>query len=246
VSWLSAGDWRNLAAAWPRLAYVRLGGGQGCSEEAFKALHLILPGISQPAAAAAPAVADSWEDAASSDDGEQQQQQQQQQQDAPGRGSSSGSTDGSASSSSSSQLRQLQALIWPDAPPEAVELVQRRCPRVLINPPPLKADPLTGQLPPRQLNPAVALDEPCMALVDVAGALQGARDAAAGSDAAARVARSAQPQSEHIADRFVAAYMARHRRLQAVEAKLAAAEERRALRSSHALRTLHAWYDRSD
>jgi hypothetical protein len=59
------------------------------------------------------------------------------------------------------RLKQLQALIWPDVPSAAVELVQQRCPRVLINPP-MRPDKLTGEMPPREWDPQQALDEPYM------------------------------------------------------------------------------------
>jgi hypothetical protein len=59
------------------------------------------------------------------------------------------------------RLKQLQALIWPDVPSAAVELVQQRCPRVLVNPP-MRPDKLTGEMPPREWDPQQALDEPYM------------------------------------------------------------------------------------
>jgi hypothetical protein len=134
---------------------------------------------SAPAAAAA-AVADSWEDAFASDTEDDHATIQPQQQDVSqhagpdniSRRSSSSScggmqADGPAASSSSAaggssgRLKHLQALIWPDVPTAANDLVQQRCPRVLINPP-LKPDKLTGELPPREWYPESSLDEPFM------------------------------------------------------------------------------------
>jgi hypothetical protein len=56
-------------------------------------------------------------------------------------------------------------LVWPDVPPEALQLVQQRCPRVLVNPALLLPGAATGQVPPAEVNPEVALDEPLMQLV---------------------------------------------------------------------------------
>jgi hypothetical protein len=61
-------------------------------------------------------------------------------------------------------LKELRVLVWPDVPPEAVQLVQQRCPRVAINPA-LLPDAVSGQLPPPEVDPRVPLDAPAMALV---------------------------------------------------------------------------------
>jgi hypothetical protein len=133
---------------------------------------------SAPAAAGA-AVADSWEDAFANDSEDDRAVMQPQQQavsqhaspDSISRRSSSSSCGGtqadglaaasrSAAGGSSDRLKHLQALIWPDVPTAAIDLVQQRCPRVLINPP-LKPDKLTGELPPREWYHE-ALDEPLM------------------------------------------------------------------------------------
>lgn len=137
------------------------------------------PDASSAPAAAAVAAAESWEGAFGSD-AEEDVTTQPQQQDAPqpagpdsiSRRSSSSSCGGmqadgpaaassSAASSSSGRLKHLQALIWPDVPTAAIDLVQQRCPRVLINPP-LKPDKLTGELPPREWYAEEPLDEPLM------------------------------------------------------------------------------------
>jgi hypothetical protein len=46
-----------------------------------------------------------------------------------------------------------------------LQLVQQRCPRVLVNPALLLPAAATGQKPPAEVDPAVALDEPLMPLV---------------------------------------------------------------------------------
>jgi hypothetical protein len=57
-----------------------------------------------------------------------------------------------------------------------------------------------------------------------------------------------QPEEQvvHIADKFRQAYIDRAKRLKEKERRLAAAEERKQLRASHALRTLDAWLDERD
>jgi hypothetical protein len=62
------------------------------------------------------------------------------------------------------RLKELRVLVWPDVPAEALELVQRRCPRVAVNPS-LQRDVVSGQLPPPALDPAVALDAAAMDVV---------------------------------------------------------------------------------
>jgi hypothetical protein len=52
---LSAGGWKQLARAWPRLTILRLGGTAAATSEAVKALQHILPGILPPQPAAASA-----------------------------------------------------------------------------------------------------------------------------------------------------------------------------------------------
>jgi hypothetical protein len=64
----------------------------------------------------------------------------------------------------SSRLKHLRVLVWPDVPAAAVELVQQRCPRVLINPT-MKCNPVTGRFPPIELDGSRALDEPYLQLV---------------------------------------------------------------------------------
>lgn len=153
------------------------------------------------------------------------------------------SSSSSSGFSTSSRLKHLQALIWPDVPSAAVELVQLRCPRVLINPQ-LKPDKLTGAPPPREWDASIALDELFMQSV-TAAALDAASDDAVASMAAA-AGRSQQDDKEpvvHIADKFRQAYVDRARRLKEKERRLLAAEEREQLKASHALRTMHAWLD---
>jgi hypothetical protein len=62
------------------------------------------------------------------------------------------------------RLRELRVLVWPDVPPEAVQLVQQRCPRVAVNPS-LLPDAVSGQPPPPEVDPCVPLDAAAMALV---------------------------------------------------------------------------------
>jgi hypothetical protein len=115
-------------------------------------------------------------------------------------------------------------------------------------------------MPPREFDPHTPLDEPWMVLVGP-GALKGSGHPLAGGAAAtAGSLRGSRPGSGggsssaaeggevvvHMADRFKQAYLERHQRLMAVQRKQAAAEERRALRSSHALRAMDAWLDRDD
>jgi len=256
---ISAGGWRQLAQLLPQLQVVRLGGTSVCSEEALKALPHILPGVPPPphkAAAAAssnaPAApaADSWEDAFASSDSEAEQDDLSAVPAAATgnrRRSSSGSSNeqhpGGSSNSSSGRLRHLQALIWPDVPSAAVELVQQRCPRVLINPA-LEPDKFTGELPPREWHPE-ALDEPFMALVTPAALETASYEDVAAMAAAAAAGQGRQQQEPvvHIAERFRQAYIDRARRLKEKERRLQAAEERKQLKASHALRTLDAWLD---
>lgn len=135
------------------------------------------------AEAAAGVVADSWEDAFASDSEDDQGAAAVQTGPAQGSihsrspGCSSSSSEGevldarqcsgtpasggstTSSSVGGGRLKQLQALIWPDVPSAAVELVQQRCPRVLVNPQ-LRPDKLTGELPPREWDPLQPLDGP--------------------------------------------------------------------------------------
>lgn len=69
--------------------------------------------------------------------------------------------------------------------------------------------------------------------------------ASAEAVAAMAAAGHTQQQQEvvHIADKFRQAYIDRARRLKDKERRLAAAEERKQLKASHALRTLDAWLD---
>lgn len=172
----------------PHLEVVRLGGSAECSEAALKALPHILPGVPPPphkAAAAAKlptgsggpsapstpqeaAAADSWEDAFASDSDSDEGPQTAQHNAAAAADSSSCrpqpewySAAGSMAAGSGGRLKHLHALIWPDVPSAAVELVQQRCPRVLVNPV-LQPDRLTGEAPPREWDPAKPLDEPRM------------------------------------------------------------------------------------
>jgi hypothetical protein len=172
----------------PQLEVLRLGGSAECSEAALKALPHILPGVPpspHKAAAAKPsagsngasvssappeaAAADSWEDAFASDsDSDEGTQTVQHNAAAAGADSSScrpqlegQSEAGSIAAGSGGRLKHLHALIWPDVPSAAVELVQQRCPRVLVNPV-LQPDRLTGEMPPREWDPVHPLDEPCM------------------------------------------------------------------------------------
>jgi hypothetical protein len=208
---LSAGGWKQLARAWPRLAIVRLGGSAAASSEALKALPHILPGIRQyqPAAAAAGGTAaaaaaavggvtaaagstsadavallaaavaaaedeqglGSWEDAFASDSEQddehfnsadavlQRSATPSQQED-----SSSKHVQQQATAAADCRLKELRVLVWPDVPPEAVQLVQQRCPRVAVNPS-LLPDAASGQLPPPEVDPRVPLDAAAMALV---------------------------------------------------------------------------------
>lgn len=128
---------------------------------------------------------DSWEHAFDSDTEEeasslshfastgtssQQQQQQREQHDSTAsNSSSSGNLQPSARIAAAAvlqdcRLRHLRVLVWPGVSAEAVQLVQQRCPRVVINPA-MKPDAVTGLLPPREVDPSVALDEPLMELV---------------------------------------------------------------------------------
>lgn len=68
---------------------------------------------------------------------------------------------------------------------------------------------------------------------------------AAMATAAAAAAQAAQQQEPvvHIAEKFRQAYIDRARRLKEKERRLAAAEARKQLKASHALRTLDAWLD---
>lgn len=168
---IAAGAWRQLAAAWPGLAVVRLGGCSTCSEAALKALPHILPCISHAdsnstagkeggggRADAADVATDgpsSWEDVASSDSDSEPDQA------------------ASAAAAPSGRLKQLRALMWADVPDAALALVAQRCPRVLVNPPVRRADVASGRLP-AELDAAVPLDEPLMALVGPAALQVGA------------------------------------------------------------------------
>lgn len=63
---------------------------------------------------------------------------------------------------------------------------------------------------------------------------------------AAMAAGQGQQQQEpvvHIADKFRQAYIDRAKRLYEKERRLAAAEQKKQLKASHALRTMHAWLD---
>lgn len=243
-----------------------------CSEEALKALPHILPGIPPPphkAAAAAAcsrqqqaeaavpapaaAAAASWEDAFASSDSEDEDEagcstrsscsgSEQQHQWSTASGSKGAAAAGGGSVTASGRLKHLQALIWPDVPSAAVELVQQRCPRVLINPE-LKPHKLTGELPPRAWDAAVPLDEPCMQMVTAAALEEAGADAVAAMAGAAGHGKQQQEPVVHIADRFKQAYIDRAKRLKEKERRLQAAEERKQLKSSHALRTLNAWLD---
>lgn len=72
-------------------------------------------------------------------------------------------------------------------------------------------------------------------------------EAVAAMAAAGHTRHQQQQQQEasvvHIADKFRQAYIDRARRLKEKERRLAAAEERKQLKASHALRTLDAWLD---
>eukprot|EP00882_Tetradesmus_deserticola_P013664 GHRQ01014511.1.p1 GENE.GHRQ01014511.1~~GHRQ01014511.1.p1 ORF type:complete len:318 (+),score=180.58 GHRQ01014511.1:325-1278(+) len=300
---LSAGGWRQLAAAWPRLAILRLGGSAAASSEALKALHHILPGIlpQQPAAAAAAAAAGkaaghsavgsapavgtslgstaaatdwpttitaavgagvvaaaeddaglgSWEEAFASDPDQEDE-------DCNNTGAASQhcitayqQEDSCCASSARSsrhvqqhqqppaavdcRLKELRVLVWPDVPPEALQLVQQRCPRVAVNPS-LLPDAVSGLLPPPEVDPGLALDAAAMALVGPQ-ALQDMREEGCSS--------SSQPDAPvmTVADRFRAAYVEQAARLRDKERRLWKAQQRRQLRSSHALRTVNAWLD---
>jgi hypothetical protein len=66
---------------------------------------------------------------------------------------------------------------------------------------------------------------------------------------AAMAAGQGQQQQEpvvHIADKFRQAYIDRAKRLYEKERRLAAAEQKKQLKASHALRTMHAWLDEQD
>jgi hypothetical protein len=193
---LSACGWRRLAAAWPHLTILRLGGSAAASAAALKALPHILPGLPQPAAAAAAAQGSgepgryvdaaaavdcscSWEEAfdseadtlqrSSSNSSRNKQSQQ------PAAHSSSDArrhqpTSTAAATAAESwtadcRLQQLRVLVWPDVPSEALQLVQQRCPRVLVNPALLLPGVVPGQVPLAEVDPEVALDEPLMRLV---------------------------------------------------------------------------------
>jgi hypothetical protein len=73
-------------------------------------------------------------------------------------------------------------------------------------------------------------------------------EAIAAMAAAGQGAQRQQPEEQvvHIADKFRQAYIDRAKRLKEKERRLAAAEERKQLRASHALRTLDAWLDERD
>lgn len=76
-------------------------------------------------------------------------------------------------------------------------------------------------------------------------ALQSASSEAVAAMAAAGAAKHQQQQEPvvHIADKFRQAYIDRARRLKEKERRLAAAEARKQLKASHALRTMDAWLD---
>lgn len=271
---ISAGGWRQLAQVCPHLEVVRLGGSAECSEAALKALPHILPGVPPPphkaaaAAAAQPpagsgrasvpsapteaAAADSWEDAFASDSDSDEGAQTSQHNAAAADSSScrpqpeGQSEAGSIAAGSGGRLKHLHALIWPDVPSAAVELVQQRCPRVLVNPV-LQPDRLTGEMPSREWDPVQPLDEPCMQMV-LPEALHTASAEAVAAMAAASHTRQQQQQEAvvHIADKFRQAYIDRARRLKEKERRLAAAAERKQLKASHALRTLDAWLDEQE
>lgn len=82
----------------------------------------------------------------------------------------------------------------------------------------------------------------------LAEALQSASAEAVAAMAAAGAAKQQQQQEPvvHIADKFRQAYMDRARRLKERERRLAAAEARKQLKASHALRTMDAWLDERD
>ncbi|WIA11231.1 hypothetical protein OEZ85_011358 [Tetradesmus obliquus] len=271
---LSAGGWRQLARAWPRLAILRLGGSAAASREALRALPHILPGILPPgvagaapagdaadasastaaggaaAAAAAAAGVDclgSWEDAYASDNEQDEEDATTaaHQTDAQQAGDFSQSSTctpqqqhqaaaAAAAAAGDCRLKELRVLVWPDVPAEALDLVQRRCPRVAVNPS-LLPDAASGVLPPPEVDPRVPLDGPAMGLVGPA-ALQ---------DLPEEGCSSCQPGAPgpSIADRFRAAYIEQAARLRDKERRLWQQQQRRQLRSSHVLRTLNAWLD---
>lgn len=74
-------------------------------------------------------------------------------------------------------------------------------------------------------------------------ALHTASAEAVAAMAAAGHTQQQQHEVVHIADKFRQAYIDRARRLKEKERRLAAAEERKQLKASHALRTLDAWLD---
>jgi hypothetical protein len=79
----------------------------------------------------------------------------------------------------------------------------------------------------------------------LAAALQTASEEAAAAMAAGQ-GRQQQEPVVHIADKFRQAYIDRAKRLYEKEKRLAAAEQKKQLKASHAMRTMHAWLDEQD
>eukprot|EP00775_Hariotina_reticulata_P011201 gene11201-11351_t len=236
---LAAGGWRQLASAWPHLTVIRLGGsglqlggdegGAADWEEAFAsddegaADKVASPAVGSAARAAGRQLSPGSSGSSSSEPFN------------PGVTSAAARQAAGVSSSKpqSIRLKQLRVLVWPDVPAAAVELVQQRCPRVLINPV-MRCDPVTGRLPPRELDGSRPLDEPFMELV--------------GHEALLGISPEGQQQQQqggivHIAEKFRVAYVQQAARLKEKERRMRVNEQKRQLKASHALRTLNAWLD---
>ncbi len=128
----------------------------------------------------------------------------------------------------------LQAIVWPDVPAAALELIAAQCPKVLVNPK-RRRDPRTGASPPPELDPETPLDAPLLQLVGA----EGLADLGSGESRAG----GGQDGVEHISVRFRAAYVAQADKRRAREQQRWEQEQRRQWRASAAHRLAERWLD---